>query len=81
MSDLSMEEYAPGSYTVRLTSETEASGLPFSQADWDQTPKAIQAFVISALTHLQELRQKVDKIDSKLKQNMVVTPFFAFLFS
>ncbi|MHC1744540.1 MAG: IS66 family transposase [Syntrophobacteraceae bacterium] len=64
-----MEEQAPASYTVRLTSETEASGLPFSQADWDQTPKAIQAFVISTLTQFQELRSKVDKIDSKLKQD------------
>jgi hypothetical protein len=64
-----MEEQTPSTYTVRLTPDTEASGLPFSQADWDQTPQAIQAFVLFTMTRLGDLGKKIDQIASKLNQN------------
>ena len=64
-----MEEQTPSTYMVRLTPDTEASGLPFSQADWDLTPKAIQAFVLSTMTRLGELGKKIDQIAIKLNQD------------
>ena len=64
-----MEEQTPSTYTVRLTPEIEASFLPFSQQDWDKTPRLIQAFVISTMTRLGELGKKIDQIESKLQQD------------
>jgi len=64
-----MDEQTPSTHTVRLAPEIEASGLPFSQEDWDKSPKAIQAFVVSTMTRLGELGKKIDQIESKLNQD------------
>jgi len=64
-----MEHPSPKSFSVRVCPEHDPLPLPFSQSDWDQTPKPVQDFLLSLVQQLSVLKKKVDEIEARLNQN------------
>jgi len=59
----------PESFSLRISPESEPVPVPFSQADWEQTPKPTQDFILSLMQQLDQLQKRVDKIETRLNQN------------
>ena len=43
--------------------------FPFTQQDWERTPKAVQDFIINMMHEIVLLRQRIEQLESRLNQN------------
>ena len=43
--------------------------LPFSQQDWEKTPKPVQDFIINMMNEISSLHSKIEKIERRLNQD------------
>jgi transposase len=43
--------------------------FPFTRQDWEQTPPAVQAYLHTVHNALAQLRERVDTLEARLKQN------------
>jgi len=43
--------------------------LPFSQQDWEKTPKPVQAFIVNMMNEITSLHSKIEKIERRLHQD------------
>ena len=43
--------------------------LPFSQQDWEKTPKPVQNFIINMMNEITSLHSKIEKIERRLNQD------------
>ena len=54
--------------TINL-SRDESWPFPFSRQDWEQTPKAVQEFILNMVPVIKHLEKKIEEIESRLNQN------------
>jgi len=52
-----------------VTQETPPEQLPFSAEEWEQTPKAVQEFVLSLVVRVQELESEVAVLRERVNRN------------
>jgi len=45
------------------------SGMPFTAEEWEQTPKAVQSFIVALLAQVQELKIRVATLEEQAKRN------------
>lgn len=48
---------------------TGECNLPFSQQDWEKTPKPVQEFIIHTIRESAELKKRFEALESRLNQN------------
>src|SRR6266481_16402 len=54
--------------TASTQAETTTGSFPFSQAEWDQTPVAVQTHLVALHTQLQDLHQQHQQLQIQVDQ-------------
>src|SRR6266446_5730500 len=57
-----------GIMTASTQAETTTGSFPFSQAEWDQTPVAVQTHLVALHTQLQDLHQQHQQLQIQVDQ-------------
>ena len=64
-----MKKKKPHTHTSSNVSVDFLKGLPFSQQDWEKTPKPVQDFIINVMNEITSLNSKIEKIERRLNQD------------
>ena len=56
---------------MKLLPEPNRTGwsFPFTQQDWDQTPPAVQAYLHTLHDEMNQLHERVERLEARLKQD------------
>jgi hypothetical protein len=52
-----------------VTQEMLLNQIPFSAVEWEQTPKAVQEFILSLMTQVQALEVEVATLRERVNRN------------